>query len=791
MKLGTLDRDGFLRLFLRMQGTGYSADPDSNRVKELTAVAEIAAKVSESLEAAAGNLLLSTAVTLLDKLEDVRFLTQGSTRSTSARQSRLVAHLRALPMMPTRLGNAFAGHVGVATGATLQPTRAQLQAHRASPLGAFGVGRREPAATDPLIRADLALIMQRGLPARCLFLGISTRDATWGDALEPASLKLQPAVTVPAQTKARTAPIEMIPGRVVMPFEWIEIQSMLCWKSHGFSLDQHAQGRTIFASASLSSGGTSIDGSVDWSNRFLQVWGVVGAVGSVDDPTTLDATKHSWLPPSKLGAAGAGFTHTLFDTQDAPDTASQSITFAVNGSGQLVITNNGGGTVSVRLFVRGSPQYIPGTSADTQPWINNTQVASADLCELYAATVVSDVDDEGQFAGVDAGALRRVIYTGPMLREAGQGIPQLRVLDTSEDWRNRWVLVTCLQTYNGVTSGAENNHFTIGTFGMFPSGASRPNAPRLFFTGAGQAPGSSSVLPNQHACTTGPYDPRQGDADNAWLFARASDGALVIEMKDPTSNYQCYSGLLLLTATEQTTGASVVTPVPVHATQVQTIDLDQPQNTGCYAQGRQGNVPRYLLTDPAPKARPTCPAMGLISEGNSPVRPSKWETREMLGAADDGTWERRQPLVGQRKRLVSVACLANSTTPVDDFNLPQKMAPGLNDQVDFRDRFLWVEGTYSASDITITNASQQSDTSASAFEGILYAGPYCGYQEIEFGGQALTGIFLQFEFTRRGAGRGYHSRLLVRNTTGATVYVNMAIEASGFLGFTDRRSIGY
>jgi hypothetical protein len=782
VKLGSLDRAGFLRLIFRLQGDGLTQDEDSNLYKERDAWAYIAASVSETLESAASNLLLSTAVTLLDKYEATRHLLQGSTRLTSSRQSRLVAFLRSLPMVPARIDRGFSGHVGATTGTTLRPTLAQLQAHRASPLGALFVARREPAAADPLVRRDLVPMLERGLPARAIPGMVSTRDALWGDAVDPAGIKMAPIVTVPAQTKARTAWPEVYPGSVITREAWIELQSQLCWKSHGFSIDQHAQGRTIFVSAAIGSGGTSIDTTIDWSNRIVQAWGVVSG-SSITDPTTLDNTSHSWLPPSKMGPAGSGYTHTMSDTQVSP--ASVGITFSVNGSGNLVITNTSGGTRHVRLLVRSTPEYTPGSSADTQPWIDADQMEHADMSELYASTVVSDVDDAGQFAGVNAGALRRICYSGPLTRTAGQGVPQGVVLDTSEDWRNRWVLVVPMQTFTGATDSATNNIPVIGAWGMRPkSAAKRTDAPRLFFTGAGQSMGSPTVLANQHPCAG--FD-AVNDPVNTWLFARDDDGALCLEMKAGLSNNQTYTGLLMVLATEQTTGDSVVTPVPVHASQVQTLDLEQPLNCGVYAQGRQGNVPRYLLTDDAPKARPTCPPMGLQSEGHSPVRPAKYELRERLGALDDGTWERRQELVKQRKRLVTLHVPTGQTLPIDAFNVPAEMGPGQNDQLDFRDRFVWAEGRYAASDITVSDPTQASDASATGFAVIMYTGPGAS---IETELAVSAGVFLKYEHTRAYAGGGYHSRLLIRNVSGSDVYLNATVECSGFLGFTDRRAIG-
>ncbi|HEX5658088.1 MAG TPA: hypothetical protein VFX59_12875 [Polyangiales bacterium] len=786
MKLGVLGRDGVRSLLLRLQGTGYASDQDSNRYKEVDAVAAIAAKVLESIEQVMPEAFLAFADRALDRHERVRYFVQGASRSITARRSRLVAFAQALPKMtPARLARAAATLVGASTGSTQRPSLAQLLAHRASPLGALFVTRREPAATDPLVRRDLVPILERGLPASAICGQVTTKDAVYGDALDPAGIKLQPVVTLPAQTKARVAPLEVYPGMAITREQWIELQASLCWKSFGFDIDQDAQGRWLFVGATLSSGGTSVDSSINWSARFVSVWGVAGA-GPLDDPTTLGRDAHVWLPPAKTGAAGSGFyVHELCDTEYEQNPV--GITVEVNGAGSLIITNTTGGQRTVRLMLRASPRYLLGSNDSTQPWIDKTQIQHDDLKELYASTMISDASDPGKFAGVSAGALRRVVYSGPLFKVADQGIPQGVILDSSEDWRNRWVLVVPMQ--NGVGFGPDGGNYfpVIGADGMLRNASQPQAAPRAFFTGAGQPMGSGTVLAYQHPCSI-----IANDVTNAWLFAD-TDGNLCCEMKDPASHNQCATLLLLVIATEQTTGTSVVTPVPVHATQVQTIDLEQPQNCGLYAQGRQGGVPRYLLSDAAPKARPTCPPLGVISEGHSPVRPAKWEIRERLGALDDGTWERRQPIAHQRRRLVSLFLPAHGIVPVDDFNVLDELVPGVNDQMDFRDRFVWVEGRWSTDDISISNPVQASDVAGSPFVALMYTGPGPGVFDVDFDlllGPGGSGYLVRFEFTRRYPGGGFHSRLLLVNTTNVAIWVNAAIEASGFLGCTDRRAYG-
>jgi hypothetical protein len=768
-----LTQQSALRLLKRWQGTGYTSDDDSVRVRELNAIAKIAAMASEAIDVVTRNLLIASADEALDVFERTRFLVAQSSLTATRRRARLHAFARAAAkLVGTRLDSAFASYLSDATGTTISPSLAATKSHHASPLAALVVARREPTAHEEQTRRDLTPALQRGLPARAILGGVSSIDAKYGVAFAPEAMALvaSPPVTIASQTKARAAPIELFPGAVLTREQWIEIQAMLLWKSHGFSLDQSSQGRTVFCDVTLAAGavlavdGQTVNDGIAWGGRIVQAWGAVAATSS-DDLTVRSAAEHVWLSAKKLAT---GYTHELH----AIDLSASGITLAVDANGNLSLANDNVTARYCTLLVRATPIFITGSEEDSQPWISADAIEHADLSELYASTQISDATP-GSFAGEPAGALRRIVYTGGLTREPGSDRVRRVVLDSSEDWRNRYVLVAPL-TFAGPNTG-EAVYPEAGSDGLLARTAG-DGTPRMFFTGDGAPAEDPEVLPFQHPDSlSDPY---------IWLYADL-DGHLCAEMKPASANRTCCF-MALLVATEQSDGSSAVTPVPVHATIVQTIDLEQPQNTGCYAQGFQGGVPRYALDEPLPRTIPTGPPLGLIAEGHAPRRPVSWLVRERLGSAGDERYEVRQKIVGQRKRLISLALSPSIRTPVDDFDIASELMPGVNDQIDFRDRIVWIEGCFDTDDIRLGAASPLSDEASTPFSALLYTGPNT---DVEV--PISDDLTIVFAFSKSGDGKGYHSRLLLMNASDSTTYyLNATIECSGFTGLTDLRQYG-
>jgi hypothetical protein len=521
---------------------------------------------------------------------------------------------------------------------------------------------------------------------------------------------------------------------------------------------------SLAAGAVLAVDGPTVNDGIAWDGRVVQAWGTVSETSS-DDLTVRSAAEHVWLSAKKLAL---GYTHELRSV----DLGATGITLSVDADGKLTLGNDNATERFCTLLVRATPSWIADTEEDSQPWINTASIEREELAELYASTLISD-STANSFAGRSAGALRRIVYTGGLTREPGADRVRRVVLDSSEDWRNRFVLVAPL-TYAGSNTG-ETLYPEAGSDGLVARTAG-DGTPRMFFTGEGTPDEAEDALPFQH--------PDSLTAPNIWLYADLH-GDLCAETKPASANRTCCF-MALIIATERTDGPSEVTAVPVHASVVQTIDLEQPQNTGCYAQGFQGGVPRWALDEPWPRRIPTAPPLGLIAEGHAPPRPVSWLVRERLGSADDERYEVRQKVVGQRKRLISLEVLPSTRIPVDDFDIASELMPGVNDQLDFRDRIVWIEGCFDTDDIRLGVASQLSDEGSTRFSALMYTGPSA---DVEVAiSEDLT---IVFAFSKSGDGKGYHSRLLLNNTNDATTYyVNAAIECSGFTGLTDLRQYG-
>lgn len=784
----SLDQTGYWRLLRSLQGTGaYSDDDTANVNREWNGVAKIAALVSTVLEAAGKNMFWSQADELLSDLERMLGMPSDEGLTTAQRQSRLKAFARALPkMVEARLDAAFDGYLGATSGATTRTSSASAINAAAAPFGGLYTHRRESSA-DSVERRTLNTILSRGLPARSLGGKVSTGDATFGTgAIDGLSISTTAAVTPASQTKSRAAVFDYFPGSVIDVNDWIEIQSMLLWKSRGLTISQSAQGRTIVVSGSIdASAAVTLDGptlggatAINWSNRFTQAWGFVSTSdirpgGSAEDLTADSGSV--WLPPSKLGNATAAYQHDIVYTTISSPAA---LALTVNSSGDLRLVNKNATAYYFVLMIRCTPQHTENANTDTQPWVSQVDITNAALTDIYRSTAIRDADGGGAgwtktaLFGGDQGAIRRILYTGPLGKATATGSINHVVLDSSEDWRKRYVAVSA------VYATSSTGYITAFSRAAPTVTAGTDSRTRLFYTGTGATIGSATAQPYQQK------DP----SDNIWIFADSATGNLVAEMKSTDSADDYATACFMLTASEMQDGSSTVTAVPLHATQVHALDLNQPQNNGCFAQGLQGGAPRNYAFSPAPGTAPTNPPLGLIAEGTGGWRrPVQHYVRERVGRVDDSTWLCRQKLFNQRKRIVSIDLATGTDVAIDVFNDPTGVYPGgAVDQIDFRDRLIVIEGRMSSTNITIYNggAGRNSDVNEPSFAFTFYTGPHSNLTATD---GTLTATF---EFSRSGTSRGYHSRLILRQDSGVTKYVNMTVDLSGYLGLTDRRLYG-
>ncbi len=791
MDFGSLDQAGFLRLLKRLQGKGgYSEDDDSNRVKELNAVAKVAELASAAIGLVGQNQFVSQAIEALLTYEALYNLPSDYGFTNAQRQSRLKAFASSLPkMVEARLDAAFDAYLGATSGVTIRPEADVAWTGHAAP-GAAGlyVQRQEPSA-DTAERRTLDPILARGLPARALGGKVSTGNATFGSgSIDRKSINLTQAVTPATQTKSHCEPYPHYPGSVIEATTWKEIQAMLMWKGKNVVLSTANQGQTIVAVGSIPAGNVAVvdgptfggGGAITWDNRLVQAWGYwsstnITAAGT--DLTGLPATDACWLSASKLGTIAVPYAPGLVDIATG---AAVGATVSINGAGDLIITNTGGATKYLVLMIRCTPAHTTGTFADTQPWVSTTDITNAAITQVAKGAEIRDANGGGaawtktSLFSSDKGAIRRICYSGPIgvgpldafaVRDEE---PKRVILDSSEDWRGRYVLIVpILQTSNVNMPAAAFD----GVLGRALPSADAPA--RLFWTGTGAAQGSATALAFQHP-------DKIVAAKNCWIFADSTTGDLIAEWKATASTNHYGALMFLAIGSMPRDGSGVSTSVPLHATQIHALDLNQIQNNGCFAQGFQGGVPRAYIGASTKRTIPTCPPLGLIAEGAMPRRPVSWMVRERVGDYNEvanGYYESRQRIYGQRKRVLSIRVPASTTIEIDDFNIQSDSI----DQLDPRDRLVWIEGRYSATDITVFHSPQITDVGASRVAIAFYFGPFAD-QSIPIG--PLT---FRFSFARQ---LGLHSRILVQETAGADVYLNLVMEYSGHLGLTDRRLYG-
>jgi hypothetical protein len=403
------------------------------------------------------------------------------------------------------------------------------------------------------------------------------------------------------------------------------------------------------------------------------------------------------------------------------------------------------------MFLSKTSRMVANTTGDREPW---PSLSTFDADSVSAMHVGSRIEDgAASLAGLvnQGSAVRRVLYTGSMAKSDATGLtPAIVTLDTSIDWRNRALLVSCIGSGSATA-------IPFASSSVVDAG---PGVTRVFLTGSGAVANAAAQGARQLLC--GSSNPEY------WLWADSTTGHLKAEMKTISTNAYAHGFLMVMaTPTLGFPSGATMTSVPIAAPAVYAADLNRAQNFGVYAQGRSNGT-----------AEITCPPLGVITDGGLPARPISWLVRERRGDAADRSVDVRQHLYGQRKRVISLGVATGATIDVDAHNQTPSAASSNLDQIDYRDRLLRIEVAFSSTWISIE--SPNADSGVTRFTWFLYTGP--------FGNQSVTvsNVTLTFEFGRVSA-NAFHSRLRITNATGADVYANIMIEASGFLGLTDRR----
>lgn len=756
MKLGALDHTGYRGLFKRLLGTGYTQDDTGPHGAEISGLAKIAAMASEALDNAVRNMFVSHAIEALDEHDLLRSMPTDANLTTAQRQARLVGFCRALPkLIEKRLDKAIERWMGVSSGQTVSPPASLAIDHGCSHWGGLVVTRLEPAADLSELRV-IDMLLSRGLPARALSKRAGLIPANYGQPVDRSIMPTpQPSPVVPV-LQPNVAPFEMFPGQVITLDEWREIQAHMLWKPYAggtgtttnqFSFAHTNAGEMFYGGGSLAPGASFTPTLPQWENRIVQAW--CAAHSSAFTDTTAAAISHGFIAASKLGTVAAPYVHTFVGSGVVT-----GLTLSLPGpDSQAFLTNTSGATIHFVILLRKSPFVFQDTANDREPWTSLTDFNSVSIASAWQAARIDAKSGGGGYASTGA-AIRRILYTGPMQRDAEGEAPTLVTLDTSVDWRSRALLVVALGAgSNTVLPHAAANRIANGV------GSSTAPIAKVFGTYDGATVNAAAVVAQQYADPTG----------NIWIWADEVTGHLMAEMKESVSTNEYAHAFFLIAATA---GAGTPYTLPVDDPVVYPADLNIPQNSSCFAQG-QGT----------PSAPVTLPPLGVVLDGGIPAKPVAWKVRERLSSADDRLIEVRQRIIGQRRRILSMGILAGATIDADAHTAVPTVADQNLDQIDYRDRFVFIEGAWATTDISLGRATQLTDASANKFAWCFYAGPYDDHT-ITFGDITIT-----FDF-QRSSTAPYQSRLRVTNGAGSTRYVNLMVEATGFLGLTDRRLLG-
>lgn len=505
-----------------------------------------------------------------------------------------------------------------------------------------------------------------------------------------------------------------------------------------------------------------LDTSIDWRDRLVTV--VLKATGT--DVRPGKASQHLFNPSTVqvvqfyTGTGGPSYEKALTGMFLAVDSLSGALQLrngpgVVYGAGMVVATGAVGGRTAAPASAR--RVFADGAAMPDGAWYDAvrdevyTSRANGPAVQAYASS-----------AG--PGGLQRVGAI-PFVERPVSGT-QTYVLDTSADWRDRFVLTASILVWPVFGSGFSSG-FSLG-FGA-PLGA-----------GLGPAwPGAGDVSFTENSpCDvlyTGPGQPSAGGSDwginlddssfndGVILYAREEDGALCLDLR-VTALQSAYAVVLMLHASEQlgvhTTPVVVPNPTPVDGQPIYPYELNALQDGSLMAQLSEGDVPSLV----APQSMP----LGPLLTGPEPYLPAAFTVRARDGVKPEGTLHRRQRISGHSARMCTMASAANGSDVLID------------SRIDWRDRMIFATGIWANVDVTPGAPGDTSYNLGTAWSGAAYthAGKPTGVQDGRHAVGIATGLTLYVGDDTAATPGG----LYLRNDAGATKYVGMQVFASPPLG---------
>ncbi len=455
----------WLRVLDALVGDAFEIEDEfSTWYAEARAVAAVAARTDRQLTQIEREFFVRDAIDTIDEHERALSLPADSGRTDAERIGRVLAVLAARGQNDASLGRALAA-LGSMGGARLVGSTSDAMASEgnldpsASLATSFVITEADYLASR--IRQGLALVLERALDASRLGtfdhasadrILATAEGARWGTdaALDGAPARLG-RVTLRMDTggsedpslwqnRART----LAPNGTLHADDVDLVMRLLGVQPAGDLRSTFAgtgDARTLFSRSQAASTTATVDARFDWRNRAVLVSWQEGTTDIRPGGAAEDGDGGRGGPVLRsLGAGGTGTGVTF---------GSGSILYADAGTGDLRLQTPAGATRYFNVIALGTSPMTGGTGAG-HPFA--ALVGGSSLLGLGRAAWASYVagarvwpesgrGHDAWATGEGGGMVSRCAMTPPM-RSPAPGARVAHVLDTSIDWRNRFVLVS-------------------------------------------------------------------------------------------------------------------------------------------------------------------------------------------------------------------------------------------------------------------------------------------------------------------------------------------------------------
>lgn len=690
----------WIRVLSALVGDAWEIEDTSTRAyAEMRVVATIAARTERQLAQVEREFFVHEAVETIDDHERALSLPADGGRSDEERKGRVLAVLAARGQNDASLGRVLAA-LGSLGGARLVGSTSDAMDSE---------GNLDPSAallsslviTDAdyfasRIRQGLALVLGRALDASRLGtfdhasadrIIATAEGARWGTdaALDGAPARLG-RVTLRMETGGSESPAlwmnraRTFGPNMVLHADDLDLVMRLAGTQPAGDLRSTYTGtgdaRTYFSRSIAASTTATVETAHDWRNRLVLASWQEGTTDIRPGGAAEDGDNGRGGPVLRSFGAGGTGTGITF--------ASGAILYADAATGNLRVQNPAGATRYFSVVVWGSSPATGGTG-DGHPYVGlsgGSSLASVGRAawNTYTSSArawrEASLGHDAWSSGEGGGMLSRAMLSPPM-RSPGVGARVAHVLDSSVDWRNRFVLVhgagwaAGVPILPGMISSEDGT--TLDTLDAVDG-----SAHAFGYLGAGHGFGATSAGQWDVAVTL-------SSGVTVHVFARSSDGALCVVAFNgaaaPPSDV--IVAALVVHATARVTGATETTPslsADVDGDAIRPADLNVTQDY---------TVTGYARASDTSTSDVEGVPLGFDVRGNPPIaRTYHAHADRITGyAQDEGRLYVRRERSGGHARAVATLTTAAGATEV------------IEDSFDWRDRYLFVvrENTTSAS----------------------------------------------------------------------------------------------